>query len=456
MVYLYKECGWADERLKNYKNDKGYKLFTANHISDVEMCIIKETPYVYLKAACIPETRQNEHPYMTWILLHTSGRVQTSGCTCVADDGTCKHCVALLFAVRNFIERHKDSSSEACTDTYCVWDKPRKTSVPSEIMDIDIRKDQSSPPAVFEATPDHFDPRSVGDFNSRNVEKQFYKLFKGSNSLILQTIDPPSDDSECGSDDEMNDLVIPTMSQAMKSHTPGQEIESHLRSVFTEKVISDIELATKGQSENEAWYVHRQGRLTASLFSSVLHFRFSDKPENYILKMVMSLGGDNIRSPSLSFGKDHEPVARHLYVQEASKEHMSLNVQESGLFVDMEHPYIGASPDGLVSCSCCGKGLLEIKCSFTYQNVDPIQACNDNNYHVYCDENGSLRLKCSSSWYVQIQGQMGVCKYDWCDFVFYTKKGIAVDRIKFDPNMYTEIISKCKKFFETYVLRNLL
>ena len=25
-------------------------------------------------------------------------------------------------------------------------------------------------------------------------------------------------------------------------------------------------------------------------------------------------------------------------------------------------PYIGASPDGLVCCSCCGEGVLEVKC----------------------------------------------------------------------------------------------
>lgn len=82
----------------------------------------------------------------------------------------------------------------------------------------------------------------------------------------------------------------------------------------------------------------------------------------------------------------------------------------SGLHIDELHPFMGASPDGLISCKCCGEGLLEIKCSYMFQNKTPHEACTDHHYHVYLDQNNSVRLKESSSWYTQIQGQMGVCK----------------------------------------------
>ena len=84
MVYLYKECGWGEKRLKSYKGDNGYKLFLANHISDVEICSLQNAPYTYVRANCIPETRQNEDSYRTWILLEKSGGVHSGGCTCVA------------------------------------------------------------------------------------------------------------------------------------------------------------------------------------------------------------------------------------------------------------------------------------------------------------------------------------------------------------------------------------
>ena len=35
------------------------------------------------------------------------------------------------------------------------------------------------------------------------------------------------------------------------------------------------------------------------------------------------------------------------------------------------YPFLGASPDGLVCCSCCGKGLLEIKCPYSIRDRDP-------------------------------------------------------------------------------------
>ena len=33
----------------------------------------------------------------------------------------------------------------------------------------------------------------------------------------------------------------------------------------------------------------------------------------------------------------------------------------SGLNLCKEKPFLAASPDGIVECDCCGKGILEIK-----------------------------------------------------------------------------------------------
>jgi hypothetical protein len=39
-------------------------------------------------------------------------------------------------------------------------------------------------------------------------------------------------------------------------------------------------------------------------------------------------------------------------------------VDDCGLFIDGEHPFIAASPDGLVNCECYGEGVCEIKVCF--------------------------------------------------------------------------------------------
>lgn len=124
-------------------------------------------------------------------------------------------------------------------------------------------------------------------------------------------------------------------------------------------------------------------------------------------------------------------------------------------YVDSDYPFLGASPDGVIKCKCCGEGLLEIKCSFLYQNKMPKDACIDDHYHVVLDENENIRLKFDSPWYVQIQGQLGVCQKQWCDFVFYTKKGFVVDRIYFDELVFQRIVEKSQMFFEKYLFRAL-
>ena len=50
----------------------------------------------------------------------------------------------------------------------------------------------------------------------------------------------------------------------------------------------------------------------------------------------------------------------------SSVRHHNFKVEESGLFISTEYPFVGASPDGLVTCACCSDGVCEIKvCSLT-------------------------------------------------------------------------------------------
>ena len=70
-----------------------------------------------------------------------------------------------------------------------------------------------------------------------------------------------------------------------------------------------------------------------------------------------------------------------------------------------EYPHIGASPDLIVECDCCGPSLVEIKCPFTSRDEKPSVKLE------YLEEfETELKLKTNSSYYFQIQGQMGVTK----------------------------------------------
>ena len=53
----------------------------------------------------------------------------------------------------------------------------------------------------------------------------------------------------------------------------------------------------------------------------------------------------------------HEKVARDILTEYLSNIHKNISVRDSGLFRSDVYPYLGASPDGILECSCCEKNL---------------------------------------------------------------------------------------------------
>ena len=62
------------------------------------------------------------------------------------------------------------------------------------------------------------------------------------------------------------------------------------------------------------------------------------------------------------YGKEMEFVAFHAFTEYFRLHHENTTVSQTGLNVNAEFPHLGASLDGVVSCLCHGKALLEIKC----------------------------------------------------------------------------------------------
>jgi len=73
------------------------------------------------------------------------------------------------------------------------------------------------------------------------------------------------------------------------------------------------------------------------------------------------------KSKATSWGCQHEQKAWKIYFQTCKSQHNDFSVKDSVLVINREWPYIGASPDGVINCSCHGKGVLEIKHPFCHQ-----------------------------------------------------------------------------------------
>src|SRR5256885_16518896 len=78
---------------------------------------------------------------------------------------------------------------------------------------------------------------------------------------------------------------------------------------------NDIELSTRGQSENPAWHEQRKMRLTASNFGACLRSR---NPENFLRKLSerKSRPMTDRSIANCKFGLDSEIPAMMLYCQQ--------------------------------------------------------------------------------------------------------------------------------------------
>ncbi|KAK2548747.1 hypothetical protein P5673_030996 [Acropora cervicornis] len=87
-------------------------------------------------------------------------------------------------------------------------------------------------------------------------------------------------------------------------------------------------------------------------------------------------------------------------------------------------------------------GLLEVKCPETKFLVSPLDACSDPSF---CCESihGKCKLKVAHPYYAQVQEQMGITSADWCDFVIFTKKGMSIEGVPFDPEYWQDLEGSC-------------
>ena len=103
---------------------------------------------------------------------------------------------------------------------------------------------------------------------------------------------------------------------------------------------------------------------------------YSTDPSNPAQSLISSICYSQLHkftTAATTWGCEHEAIARMAYIKMASTMHENFEYCDSGLFVSKDLPFIGASPDGIVQCSCCGHGIgvLEIKCPYCIREEDP-------------------------------------------------------------------------------------
>lgn len=219
---------------------------------------------------------------------------------------------------------------------------------------------------------------------------------------------------------------------------------------ISEDTVKSVEAATRHQSNSPDWFLYRAGRVTASVMKSVCHTS-TESPSLSLLKTICYPEKDSLRVPAVMWGLDHEQDAFQAYKAEEATKHENFQCQRSGLHLSAAYPFVGASPDAIVSCSCCGRGVVEFKCPFLLKDAEEITT------KISClsDADGTLKLQDSHAYYYQIQTQMNVCQVDFCDFVVWGPNVLHIERVRRDDQFCMNIFSCAKQFFRKAILPEL-
>ena len=228
-----------------------------------------------------------------------------------------------------------------------------------------------------------------------------------------------------------------------------KKIYEKMRGQCTTDRLEHLQDVTKEQAKCTTWGLHRVGRVTGSNFHRII--KCKDSSADSVMKLIMQYDATDLTVPAVMWGKQMEDTARKNYETEMKKIHMNFNVKAVGLTVRADEPYLAASPDGVLSCDCCGTGLLEIKCPYKYReglegSETDASFCLDGNYD----------LRPTHPYYSQIQLQMYVSQMDMCDFMVWTKTSSIICRLRRDEPFLQETLPKAESFFMDHLLPELV
>ena len=190
--------------------------------------------------------------------------------------------------------------------------------------------------------------------------KKNYNHLRDSNASVslgkvIETVSSVGDESqsmvfaavprlECSKEvsDGMEDEVYTFADYLEISSSPE---EFFLNMEYFPAHVETIEVQTRGQSDNPLWMSMREHAITASKAHDV-----NTKMEVPLKKKVQTADFSAL-SAKIS-GK--------------------ARVLKRGTFLCKDLPFVGGSSDSIVSCDCCGKFCLAVKCPFILRDMSPM------------------------------------------------------------------------------------
>ena len=418
---------------------------------------------MFLSFQVLHSQRLRDTALVPWVIAEEDGKILASHCTCMAGLGeTCTHVAALLFAVDGTV-KVRDSRTVTQDPAYWLLPTSVKNVNYSETRDIDfssakslkkkfdIKCDATQNVQVHSSSTKK---RQVPEPSQDELNSFFSNIAAtGRKPAILSVIPDFSDNyipkkvtqnlpkplTELKDNDAilLNYKELLDQCSLMKLEISGDQIEN-------------VERATRQQAKEKKWFSFRAGRITASNMKSVCSTD-PDSPSQSLIKKVC-YPNNSLKLDATAWGVENEEKAKKAFMETFKNNHENATLEDSGLHICQEKPFVAASPDGIINCDCCGKFCLEVKCPYKLKDKKIDQSVG----YLRLEDTGSLTLDKEHAHYYQIQTQLGVTNTESCFFVVWTDVDLFEEQIWFDQQLWVSMGVKAESFFYKAILPELV
>ena len=363
-------------------------------------------------------------PYRVIVEFSPTCDVLRAACTCpaglgVQGKGKCNHVGGVFFAVEDFTRRELQKNPEplTCTSRLSVWVVPRNQSVVAKPLDkVLIRKikfgkrDIRTRPKLIMFDPREPNQRTRSEENFKKLCDNLQNCLPSSSFFLFHDLK-----SKCAGSDEQSTSAS-EKGEGDQEDTPFTDnydiatahfkniVDEHVENLtITDKEISDTERLTRGQTKNQLWFDKRKSVLTASNFGKAVKTKV--EPSNKVKAMLYG----NFTTEAVQYGMESEDKAVGLYIKEMQQEGITVEVKEVGLLLSKKKPFLGASLDRVITNLDTNEMWgMEIKSPFSKAGMTVEDACKTKNFFLEKLSNGTIRLKRTHDYYIQVQGQLYV------------------------------------------------
>ena len=381
----------------------------------------------YIKSECRAQMKKSV-TYKLDIAVDCDGCIVESQCECAAGMGPnahCKHVCCLLLALYNFSSSGEILTEETCTQRLQTFHRS-KAFKGSPIKAVNL------PLAEIKGTSVSFDPRPV-EYRKRDGYSVYFRSIwvnhKNISSLPISQLYPPA-----------NMYAIASDHDYLEGSPEDRWLEANYVTKISEDQIKDIESSTVGQSKNPVWKSERCKRLQSSNFGRIC--KATDRTDFDKLANSLTVT-TNLKTPAILHGQRYETVALSKY-----EKHFGGVPRKCGIFVSKTHPFIAASPDGIID----SEKIVEVKCPFVIKD----RLISPTTVPFLVEKEGKLALEESHIYHYQIQGQLFCTNSKYCDLVVYTLKDVKFISVKRDDIFINAMIEKLEQFYKQYFRKAVL